>query len=143
VLAEEVRELLAVQPGDVVVDATFGAGGHAALLADDLHGDGKLIGIVTRADLVRAFVRSDVEIAREIRDDVLRRTLWMADEAIEVVVERGEVRLSGEVETKSDAGLIPRFVQRVPGVVSVLSKLRWPVENGDRSERLALWHRQP
>ena len=106
-------------------------------------GNGKLIGIVTRADLVRAFVRSDVEIAREIRDDVLRRTLWMADEAIEVVVERGEVRLSGEVETKSDAELIPRFVQRVPGVVSVLSKLRWPVENGDRSERLALWHRQP
>ena len=33
VLAEEVREALAVQPGNTVVDATFGAGGHASLLA--------------------------------------------------------------------------------------------------------------
>jgi 16S rRNA (cytosine1402-N4)-methyltransferase len=45
VLANEVRESLAVRPGDTVVDATFGAGGHAALLADDLHGRGKLIAI--------------------------------------------------------------------------------------------------
>jgi len=45
VLAEEVRELLAVQPGETVVDATFGAGGHSSLLADELRGDGKLIAI--------------------------------------------------------------------------------------------------
>jgi len=45
VLAEEVRELLAVERGDTVIDATFGAGGHAELLAADLRGDGKLIAI--------------------------------------------------------------------------------------------------
>jgi 16S rRNA (cytosine1402-N4)-methyltransferase len=45
VLADEVRELLAVQPGETVVDATFGAGGHAALLAADLRGSGKFIAI--------------------------------------------------------------------------------------------------
>ncbi len=45
VLADEVRERLAVQAGDTVVDATFGAGGHAALLAEDLQGQGKLIAI--------------------------------------------------------------------------------------------------
>jgi 16S rRNA (cytosine1402-N4)-methyltransferase len=45
VLADEVRESLAVQPGETVVDATFGAGGHAALLAGDLRGSGKLIAI--------------------------------------------------------------------------------------------------
>jgi 16S rRNA (cytosine1402-N4)-methyltransferase len=45
VLAEEVRSLLAVEPGDTVVDATFGAGGHASLLADELHGRGRLIAI--------------------------------------------------------------------------------------------------
>jgi 16S rRNA (cytosine1402-N4)-methyltransferase len=45
VLADEVRELLAVQPGETVVDATFGAGGHARLLAEDLGGRGKLVAI--------------------------------------------------------------------------------------------------
>ncbi|HVM68499.1 MAG TPA: 16S rRNA (cytosine(1402)-N(4))-methyltransferase RsmH [Gaiellaceae bacterium] len=44
-LAEEVRELLAVRPGETVVDATFGAGGHSAILAAELQGDGKLIAI--------------------------------------------------------------------------------------------------
>jgi CBS domain-containing protein len=105
--------------------------------------EAKLIGIVTRADLVRAFVRSDDEIAAEIRDDVLRRSLWIEPDAVEVVVENGEVRLTGEVETKADAELIPAFVQRVPGVVSVLSKLHWPEQNGDRPRRLLAWHKQP
>jgi 16S rRNA (cytosine1402-N4)-methyltransferase len=45
VLADEVRELLAVQPGETVVDATFGAGGHSRLLVDDLAGGGKLTAI--------------------------------------------------------------------------------------------------
>jgi 16S rRNA (cytosine1402-N4)-methyltransferase len=45
VLADEVRGLLAVRPGETVIDATFGAGGHSALLAADLHGKGKLIAI--------------------------------------------------------------------------------------------------
>jgi 16S rRNA (cytosine1402-N4)-methyltransferase len=45
VLADEVRELLAVQPGETIVDGTFGAGGHARLLAADLDGRGKLVAI--------------------------------------------------------------------------------------------------
>jgi 16S rRNA (cytosine1402-N4)-methyltransferase len=45
VLADEVRGALAVRPGEVVIDATFGAGGHARLLAGDLDGQGKLVAI--------------------------------------------------------------------------------------------------
>src|SRR5436853_7238618 len=45
VLAEEVRRLLAVRPGETVVDATFGSGGHAALLAADLRGSGRFVAI--------------------------------------------------------------------------------------------------
>jgi 16S rRNA (cytosine1402-N4)-methyltransferase len=45
VLADPVRELLDVRPGDTLVDATFGAGGHAAVLAADLKGEGRLIAI--------------------------------------------------------------------------------------------------
>jgi CBS domain-containing protein len=106
---------------------------------------GTLVGIVSRADLVRAFVRSDEDIEREIREDVLRRSLWIDPEAIEVRVSRGEVQLVGEVESRAEAEVVPQFVQRVPGVVSVLSKLVWPDEphsrNGQRGH-LIVWHKQ-
>jgi len=45
VLADEVRESLAVQPGMTVIDATFGAGGHTGILAAALNGRGKVIAI--------------------------------------------------------------------------------------------------
>src|SRR6266566_3627617 len=45
VLAEEVRGLLAIQPRETVVDATFGSGGHAAVLAAELKGEGRFIAI--------------------------------------------------------------------------------------------------
>src|SRR5881398_949283 len=45
VLADEVRRLVAVRPGETVVDATFGAGGHAGLLAADLNGQGRYVAI--------------------------------------------------------------------------------------------------
>jgi 16S rRNA (cytosine1402-N4)-methyltransferase len=45
VLADEVREALSLRPGETLVDATFGAGGHAELLATDLRGKGKVIAI--------------------------------------------------------------------------------------------------
>jgi len=54
VLSEEVREQLAVRPGETVIDATFGAGGHSSLLAADLEGEGKLIAI-DRDPSVRAY----------------------------------------------------------------------------------------
>jgi 16S rRNA (cytosine1402-N4)-methyltransferase len=54
VLADEVRELLAVRPGETVVDATFGAGGHARVLAADLEGRGKYVAI-DRDPGVRAY----------------------------------------------------------------------------------------
>src|SRR5437879_4650986 len=54
VLADEVRQLLAIEPGETVVDATFGAGGHAALLAADLRGEGRLIA-VDRDPTARAY----------------------------------------------------------------------------------------
>ena len=99
---------------------------------------GRLIGIVTRADLVRAFVRSDEDVAREIKEDVIQRTLWIGPGDVEVEVQDGEVRLSGEVEARTDAELIPELVQRVPGVIAVLSKLRWRDEAGRGNGRLAV-----
>jgi 16S rRNA (cytosine1402-N4)-methyltransferase len=57
VLADEVRRLLDVQPGQTVIDATFGAGGHAAQLAADLRGEGKFIA-VDRDPSVRPYFES-------------------------------------------------------------------------------------
>jgi 16S rRNA (cytosine1402-N4)-methyltransferase len=44
-LAEEVRSALAVEPGQTVVDATFGSGGHAELLVADLDGRGRFVAV--------------------------------------------------------------------------------------------------
>ena len=87
--------------------------------------DGKLVGIVTRADLVRAFVRDDSEIAREIRDDVLLRTLWESPDRFRVRVRGGEVTLAGKVNDADAAGVLVRFVERVPGVVNIRSRITW------------------
>jgi CBS domain-containing protein len=91
--------------------------------------DGMLVGIVTRADLVRAFTRSDAELLREICDEVIVHTLWISPDQVDVKIAKGEVTLSGRLETKTDAELLPRFVERVPGVVSVTSTLTWEYED--------------
>ena len=67
VLAEEVRSLLAVQPGDTVVDATFGAGGHSALLAEELAGEGKLIAIDRDATVRTYFDRFKARTSAQAR----------------------------------------------------------------------------
>jgi CBS domain-containing protein len=94
--------------------------------------DDKLIGIVTRADLVRAFLRGDEDIAREIQEDVLEHTLWIPSNLVGVEVANGEVTLTGELERRSDAELVPQFVARVPGVLAVTSRLTWRADDRDR-----------
>lgn len=88
--------------------------------------EGRLVGIVTRADLVRAFVRPDEEIEREIREHVLRQALWLRDpDAVTVAVEGGKVSLGGSVDTRTDAELVSAFAARIPGVVEVESSIGW------------------
>jgi CBS domain-containing protein len=87
--------------------------------------DGVLVGIVTRADLVRAFTRPDDELAKEIRCDVVERAMWLSRDQVDVSVVDGEVALAGAVETKVDAEVLELLTARVPGVVSVSSRVRW------------------
>jgi 16S rRNA (cytosine1402-N4)-methyltransferase len=95
VLAAEVRELLAVQPGETVIDATFGAGGHASLLAADLDGRGKLIAIDrdpgARAYFDRLAKRTSVQM-RFLRGDfavVLEQLAQNGAEADAVLLDLG------------------------------------------------------
>jgi CBS domain-containing protein len=85
--------------------------------------DGKLVGIVSRSDLVRAYARSDDEIEREITERVLPEWYLLQPEAVSVDVHKGEVSLHGTVETRMDLDELPRRIRQVPGVVSVTDSL--------------------
>jgi 16S rRNA (cytosine1402-N4)-methyltransferase len=67
VLADEVRELLAVQPGETVIDGTFGAGGHATLLCADLDGQGRFIAVDRDPDVRPFFERFQQRCAVQTR----------------------------------------------------------------------------
>ena len=87
----------------------------------------RVVGIITRRDLVKAFARGDDEIEREIRDEAF--VGLDLQEQIAVEVQDGSVTLRGEVDSKYDAEVLPRIVRRVPGVVEVDSELQaWDVE---------------
>jgi 16S rRNA (cytosine1402-N4)-methyltransferase len=86
VLAGEVRELLAVRPGETVVDATFGAGGHARLLAADLQGKGRVIAVDRDATVRPYFERFEREAgvqARLLRGDFGVVLAQLADNGVE------------------------------------------------------------
>ena len=78
----------------------------------------QLVGIVTRADLVRAFTRTDAEIETEISKELVERMLWLDPGIVDVGVERGHVTLGGRLPTRSDAEVLERLAARVPGVVA-------------------------
>lgn len=90
---------------------------------------GRLVGIVTRADLVRAFARSDDELARTIRDDVLLRVLWLDPTRFAVDVRDGVASIAGDVDRRSTADLIRETVALVPGIVDVDARLEWSLDD--------------
>jgi CBS domain-containing protein len=99
---------------------------------------GKLVGIVTRADLVRAFTRSDAQVERELREDVLARTMWVEPGRVELEVRNGAVTLTGRLHRRTDAELLDRLAARVPGVLSVESDVRWEIDDTTRKGRRAI-----
>ena len=91
--------------------------------------DGQLVGIVSRSDLVRAYVRSDDELAATIRQDVILRILWLDPALFTVVVEDGLASISGHVERRSTAEMIERAVRMVPGIVDVHASVAWTTDD--------------
>jgi CBS-domain-containing membrane protein len=87
--------------------------------------DGRLVGIVSRRDLLSMHLRPDPEIRVDIVENVLRRALWIDPVCVEVDVIDGRVTVAGRVERKSTAGLVTRLAADVPGVVSVVDRLGW------------------
>ena len=96
-----------------------------------LDSEGRLVGILTRADLVRAYARPDEELEQEIREQVLISPFGISPREVEVRVRDGEVALAGEVENGDVARLLAASVRHVLGVTGVDSKLTWKREHGE------------
>ncbi|GAA1570565.1 CBS domain-containing protein [Streptomyces globosus] len=88
--------------------------------------DGRLVGVLSRSDLVRLFLRRDQAIREEIVEDVIVRTLRIAPSSVTVDVDDGVVVLSGTVPRTELLPVVERLCQSVDGVVDVDNRLSGP-----------------
>jgi CBS domain-containing protein len=89
---------------------------------------GKLIGIVSRRDLLSVFLRPDAQIADEVRE-LLGEVLFTDPESVSVTVQGGVVILTGQPGSQDHHDLIPvaiRLIWDIDGVVDVVDKLGVP-----------------
>ena len=87
--------------------------------------DRRVVGVLGRSDVLTVFLRDDASIRAEIVDDVLRRILLADPAAVQVEVDGGVVTLTGELDTRLDAQVAVRLIERVEGVVAVVDHLRF------------------
>ncbi|MEV5504194.1 CBS domain-containing protein [Nonomuraea fuscirosea] len=118
-----------VSPKASAVEAARLMDGHGVKRLAVVDHDGRLVGIVSRRDLVKLFLRGDEAIAAEVRDDVLDRSLWVDTGDVRVDVRQGVVTLSGRMERRTEAAIAVRMVGRVNGVVGVVDRLTWKTDD--------------
>ncbi|MFI9292169.1 CBS domain-containing protein [Streptomyces gardneri] len=83
----------------------------------------RLVGIVTRRDLLCVYLRPDAEIRRRIREDVLTDAMDLPMDAVDVHVLDGVATLAGRVRRRSQALTLVGLAERVDGVVAVVGRL--------------------
>jgi CBS-domain-containing membrane protein len=91
--------------------------------------EGRLVGLVSRTDMLKAFARTDQEILDEIENHLMREILWVDPRKVTAGCTDGNVTLSGRLETKTDASLLVELTKRLDGVVSVSDHLSFEVDN--------------
>jgi CBS domain-containing protein len=87
--------------------------------------DGRLIGIVTRSDVLSVYSRPDAGIQREIKDLILC-TFLCDPTRFTVYVKDGVVTIEGTPETASVGHDIIDAIRRMEGVVAVRDRLSYP-----------------
>jgi CBS-domain-containing membrane protein len=92
---------------------------------------GRLVGVVSRADLLKVFNRSDEAIWREIMDDVIVRDFMMDPSRFFIDVVDGVVVLQGRIERSRLIPVLVRAVHGVEGVVRVEDRLTADVDDRD------------
>jgi CBS domain-containing protein len=136
--ASTVGEVMTSPP--ITVMPIWTLAGAAAIMIDKgvnrlpvVRGD-ELVGIVTRADIVRAFARSDDAVAEELRETVrFHQGLVLDDSPVAVSVTDGRASLVGTVHARSQAERLAHVAAGVPGIVAVDSELTWTED--DRAAR--------
>jgi CBS domain-containing protein len=91
--------------------------------------EGRLVGLVSRSDIIRVFARSDKDIISEIEGHVMGDVLWIDPGRVEITCHEGNVVLRGRLETKTDADLLASLTARVDGVISVANHLDFEIDN--------------
>lgn len=97
-------------------------------VVDDL---GRLIGIVSRGDLLKVHLRPDDDITVDISEDVFDPLLPEGADRVGIAVAGGVVTLTGQVDRRSTANLALRLTRQVPGVVEVIDRLTVAFEDTD------------
>jgi CBS domain-containing protein len=98
-----------------------GAGVRRLFVMD---GDGALVGVLSRRDLLKLYVREDGELRTTIRDEIFGRTLWVDPDTVDVEVTDGVVSLQGRLERQSEIDIADHLVRSLPGVVDLRNRLR-------------------
>ncbi|HEY7488466.1 MAG TPA: CBS domain-containing protein [Streptosporangiaceae bacterium] len=86
---------------------------------------GRLVGIVSRADVLKVFLKPDADIGRLVMDEVIKRCLWENPEYVTVEVKEGIVTLGGTLQTKSLIPIAVRLTAAIDGVVDVVDELNY------------------
>ncbi|MFI6654936.1 CBS domain-containing protein [Streptomyces sp. NPDC050523] len=89
----------------------------------------RLVGIVTRRDLLTVFLRPDARIRTEVIEEVLVRALWLPPRSIGVSVTEGVVTLTGHMERKSEKEIALSMTRQIDGVVAVVDKLTFRLDD--------------
>ncbi|MFF8896903.1 CBS domain-containing protein [Streptomyces lydicus] len=87
--------------------------------------EARLIGMLTRRDVLRIFARADAEIHEEVSDDILVRALWLSPTSVAVSVHDGVVTLGGSLESSGQVALAVRMTRQVDGVTAVVNRLTY------------------
>lgn len=91
--------------------------------------EGRLVGVLGRSDLLRIFLRPDAAVRAEVVRDVLVGALVVDPKRVAVDVVDGVVTLTGDVDTRVDAEVAVARTRGVEGVVDVVDRLTWQVQD--------------
>lgn len=86
--------------------------------------DGALVGVLSRRDLLKLYLRDDEELRTTIRDEIFGRMLWVDPDSIYVAVTDGVVTMQGKLERQSEVEIAEHLVRVLPGVVDVHNQLK-------------------